>query len=960
MDLRSLLRSIGLEQYEATLRENDIDLAILPDLTDDHLRELGFPLGARLKLLKAAAAVNANASDYDARTSAAAADTSPAPLTTAPAPQETAGERRYITVLFCDLVGSTAISAQLDAEEWRDVVGGYIEAASAAVAEMGGRVTRKLGDGLLALFGYPVGQENDAERAVRAALSIQRALAELNRRNAAAGKPELKARIGLDAGPVVVDAAGGIFGEVPNVAARVEAIAEPGTVLITARVQRQIAGLFVAEERGSHTLKGVPAPVTLYRIVRASGGGRRSGRRHFTPLIGRDEEMAMLLRRWDRARQGDGQFVLIVGEPGLGKSRLLEEFRARLRETPHTWAEWTCLQLLQSTPLHPIAEWGRARFGGADVPADRRLAELESSLAQVRLNPAENVPLLAPLLDIPLPEQRKPNLAPAELRRRQLAALTNWAIASARVQPLVLAFEDLHWADPTTLDVLHGIAGRGALAPLFAVATTRPEFRPPWSMHSHHGTVSLAPLDRRQVRDMVAQLSAQQPLLREVVEDVVTRTGGVPLFIEEVTRLLLERGQQGGMQEIPPTLQQLLTARLDRLGSAREVAQIGAVVGRDFSYALIRAVANMEDAALQAALERLAEADILLVQGLPPESVYRFKHALIQDAAYENLLKSRRQALHRSVAEALRDNLAATAAAEPELLAHHFTQAGLTEAAIEWWGQAGQRSLERSALVEAAEQLTRALVQIATLPGTPALRRQQIKLQVSLMTPLVHVKGYAAPETKAAAERARLLIEQAEALGEPPEDPLLLFVVLYGFWAANYIAFNGDIVRDLGGAVLRLGRETKNDSSADDRPSPHGHFPAEHRRNRRSSRALRQGHRAVRSHRAPDAGDKVWRRCPRVDLVVSVVRALDARLSRSRTGRRRGGAERRARDRPSRHINVCAELHVTAHIVRGDYATGKGGRRRTRRSGGRERNSDLESVRIVASRLPAGPVWQTR
>jgi len=804
VDLRSLLRSIGLEQYEATLRENDIDFAILPDLTDDHLRELGFPLGARLKLLKAAAAVNANASDYDARTSAAAADTSPAPLTTAPAPQETAGERRYITVLFCDLVGSTAISAQLDAEDWRDVVGGYIEAASAAVAEMGGRVTRKLGDGLLALFGYPVGQENDAERAVRAALSIQRALAELNRRNAAAGKPELKARIGLDAGPVVVDAAGGIFGEVPNVAARVEAIAEPGTVLITARVQRQIAGLFVAEERGSHTLKGVPAPVTLYRIVRASGGGRRSGRRHFTPLIGRDEEMAMLLRRWDRARQGDGQFVLIVGEPGLGKSRLLEEFRARLRETPHTWAEWTCLQLLQSTPLHPIAEWGRARFGGADVPADRRLAELESSLAQVRLNPAENVPLLAPLLDIPLPEQRKPNLAPAELRRRQLAALTNWAIASARVQPLVLAFEDLHWADPTTLDVLHGIAERGALAPLFAVATTRPEFRPPWSMHSHHGTVSLAPLDRRQVRDMVAQLSAQQALLREVVEDVVTRTGGVPLFIEEVTRLLLERGQQGGMQEIPPTLQQLLTARLDRLGPAREVAQIGAVVGRDFSYALIRAVANMEDAALQAALERLAEADILLVQGLPPESVYRFKHALIQDAAYENLLKSRRQALHRSVAEALRDNLAATAAAEPELLAHHFTQAGLTEAAIEWWGQAGQRSLERSALVEAAEQLTRALVQIATLPGTPALRRQQIKLQVSLMTPLVHVKGYAAPETKAAAERARLLIEQAEALGEPPEDPLLLFVVLYGFWAANYIAFNGDIVRDLGAQFFAM------------------------------------------------------------------------------------------------------------------------------------------------------------
>ena len=413
--------------------------------------------------------------------------------------------------------------------------------------------------------------------------------------------------------------------------------------------------------------------------------------------------------------------------------------------------------------------------------------------------------MLAPLLDIPLPEKRKPDLAPEELRRRQLAALTNWVIASARVQPLVLAFEDLHWADPTTLDVLRGIAERGALAPLFVVATTRPEFRPPWSMRSHHGTISLAPLDRRQVRDMVAKLSARQALSREVVEDVEPRTGGVPLFVEEVTRLLLERGEQGGMQAIPPTLQQLLIARLDRLGPAREVAQIGAV---DRPRLLLRAASRRREhggrsTASGAGAVRTRPTSCWC-RGCRRKSIYRFKHALIQDAAYENLLKSRRQALHRRVAEALRDNLAATAAAEPELLAHHFTQAGLTEAAIEWWGQAGQRSLERSALVEAAEQLTRALVQIATLPGTPALRREQIKLQVSLITPLVHVKGYAAPETKAAAERARLLIEQAEALGEPPEDPLLLFVVLYGFWAANYIAFNGDIVRDLGAQFFAM------------------------------------------------------------------------------------------------------------------------------------------------------------
>ena len=350
-----------------------------------------------------------------------------------------------------------------------------IDCAAAAVMEMGGHVANRLGDGLMALFGYPVAQENDAERAVRAALSIQQALAELNRKNV--GKPSLSARIGIKSGLVVVDSAGEIFGDTPNVAARVQALAEPGAVLVTALVQRQTAGLFVVEERGNHELKGVPEPVALFRVIRASGGGRRSGQRHLTPLIGRDEETTMLMRRWERARQGDGQLVLIMGEPGLGKSRLLAEFHARLREMPHTWVEWSCLQLLQNTPLHPIGEWGRQRFGGAEVPAGRRLADLESSLTQVKLDPAENVALLAPLLDIPLPQERAPTLAPEELRRRQLAALTNWVMAGARVQPIVLAFEDLHWADPTTLDVLRGIAERGALAPLFVVATTRPEFR---------------------------------------------------------------------------------------------------------------------------------------------------------------------------------------------------------------------------------------------------------------------------------------------------------------------------------------------------------------------------------------------------------------------------------------------------------------------------------------------------
>jgi class 3 adenylate cyclase/predicted ATPase len=811
LDIDGWLRGIGLAQYVEMFRANDIDIELLGRLTNDDLKDIGVAsFGHRKKLLEAIAELG----------SAPAAAPAPPPVVPAPIPAtvvpppmatpvEAGGERRYLTVMFCDLVDSTGIASRLDAEEWRDLVGAYLDAASAAVVEMGGHVAKKLGDGLMCLFGYPLAHENDAERAARAALAIQRALAEFNRQNAGTAKPELVARIGLESGPAVLDAAGEIYGDVANIAARVQALAEPGTILITARVQRQVAGLFVAEEHGTHALKGVPEPTTLYRLVRASGGGRRSGQRNLTPLVGREEEIAALMRRWKRARRGEGQLVLIVGEPGLGKSRLIEEFRMRLKETPHTWSEWTCSQLLQNTPLHPVAEWGRQRFGGADVPAERRLADLVNSLALVKLDAPEIAPLLAPLLDIPLPEERVLKLAPEELRRRQLAALNNWVMASAKTQPLVLAFEDLHWADPTTLDVLRSVAERGALVPLYILATTRPEFRPPWGMRSHHGTIALAPLDRHQVRQMVGELAARHALPNDVVEGVTERTGGVPLFIEEVTRLLLERGEQVGIQAIPPTLQQSLTARLDRLGPAREVAQIGAVIGRGFSYALLRVVAGTEDAALQTALERLAEADILLVQGLPPDSDYRFKHALIQDAAYENLLKSRRQALHRRVAEALRDNVVSTAAAEPELLAHHFTQAGLIETAIEWWGKAGQRSLARSALAEATTKFSRALAQIATLPATPALRREQIKFQVGLANALMHTKGYAAAETKASFDQARSLIEQAEALGEPDEDPLLLFSILYGFWVANFTAFNGDAACALAAQFLTLAEQQR-------------------------------------------------------------------------------------------------------------------------------------------------------
>jgi predicted ATPase len=568
----------------------------------------------------------------------------------------------------------------------------------------------------MALFGYPQAQENDGERAVRAALAIQRALADLNARNAATGAPELAARIGLESGRVVVDSSGEVFGEAPNVAARVQSAAAPGEIWITRGVHRQIAGLFVAEDKGEHELKGVAEKAQLYRIVRASGGGRRGGSRAPTPLVGRAEELDILTRRWERARRGEGQLSLIVGEPGLGKSRLIEEFRVRLAETPHTWVEWASSQLLQNTPLHPIAEWGRARFGGSEVAGEKRLAELEAALDSVGLDAAEYAPLLAPVIDAPLPPGRMPKLSPEELRSRQLAALVAWLLAGARTQPIVLAFEDLHWADPTSLDVRQALAERSAQASLLILATTRPEFRPAWKQRSHQGVISLAPLDAGEVARMVGEIATRHALSKEVIAGVSERSGGVPLFVEEVTRPLLERGGQGGVQAIPPTLQQSLAARLDRLGSAREIAQIGAVLGRGFSYALLKSVAAVDDRGqtgvsdpghsfLDAALEKLADAELLFVEGVAPQANYRFKHALIQDAAYDSLLKSRRQTLHRRAAEVL----LASPAPEAEALAHHFTQAGQTELAIEWWGKAGDQAVRRSAFAEAISHLGKAI-----------------------------------------------------------------------------------------------------------------------------------------------------------------------------------------------------------------------------------------------------------
>ena len=791
MDVGVWLCSLNLGRHEKKFRENKIDFDVLADLTDGDLQELGVPLGDRRRLLSAIAELGAQ----QPRT-IQAGRTLAAPAPAQSLAQLDSAERRPITVMFCDLVGSTELAAALDVEDWRNLLNSYLDEASRAVTALGGHVLKMLGDGMMAVFGYPRAQENDAERAVRAALAIQRALAELNARNAARAAPELKARIGIESGPVVVEATGEVFGEAPNIAARVQAAAEPGTVLVTSTVLRQVAGQFIVEEKGAHEFKGAPAPVTLYRILRISGGRRRRGARLLTSFVGREQDLAILARCSEHAFAGAGQFVLVVGEPGIGKSRLVEEFRSQLAERPHSWIEWSSSQLLQNTPLHPVLGWARMRFGGPDVAPERRLAELESLLAAVKLDPATHAPLLAPLVDIPVPPERLPSLSPEEMRRRQLAAMVEWAIAGARNQSLVLVLEDLQWFDPTSIDLVHALSDRCAQAPILLLATARPEFRPSWRSQPHHKVISLAPLDEAQVQRIIAELAVSRTLLADVMRRVSERAGGVPLFVEEVTRLLLERGEAGGLQAVPPTLQQSLAARLDSLGDARKVAQIGAVLGHDFTYALLRAVGGIDDPALQSALDRLADADLLISEGAGSQANYRFKHALIQDAAYESLLKSSRQALHRRAAEILVGQ-PEPAAAEPEVIAHHFTQAGLDELAIEWWSKAGDQALRRSAFQEAIAHLGKAIAMADQAAGpaakatiSKAEASQRVKLQSDYAHAVLWSKGYAADETKAAFERTSALAARAEL---PAEQLSAIYGQFVWSWARGEFRAARDI-----------------------------------------------------------------------------------------------------------------------------------------------------------------------
>jgi class 3 adenylate cyclase/tetratricopeptide (TPR) repeat protein len=703
-------------------------------------------------------------------------DPEPRPPTPEPHHQ---GERRQLTVLFCDLVGSTPLSQQLDAEEWRDIIAQYQKAASGAVARFGGHVAKSLGDGLLIYFGWPTAREDDPERAVRAGLAIVDAMVPLNATLAAGSQPNpftpssgpssgpriegLAVRIGMHTGQVVIADGGEVFGETANVAARVQSAAEPDTVVITAATQRLVTGMFVVEDRGPQALKGVREPVTLYRVVQPSGVRSRldvaAGR--LTRFVGREIELATLVERWERARDGEGQNVLIVGEAGVGKSRLVYQLREHLAAIPHTWLECGATPYTESTPFHPVIALVQQSlaFGPEDTPRDK-LEKIDGALTLMNLISPEAMALMADFLNLERPEGTLPlAMSPDLQRRKTMELLAAWDLALAEAQPLVVLIEDLHWCDASSLELLGRLIAQSPAARVLLLATARPEFTPPWPARSNLTTVQLARLTKRQARDMIAALSGEE-LSADTLDALVARADGVPLYIEELTKALVEPGAARGAEAIPATLADSLMARLDRLSTAKEVAQRAAVLGREFAYPLLAAVAGLEEAALRYGLARLVEAEILFVRGEPPAATYTFKHALVQEAAYGSLLKRTRQQLHGRVVDVLVAAFPERAATEPELVARHAEVAGRFDDAIASYQRAGEQAQARSAHEEAIRNLRQAIALPATQPDGAARDVREVALQLACGASLIAARGYSHPETEASCERARALAER--------------------------------------------------------------------------------------------------------------------------------------------------------------------------------------------------------
>jgi len=821
MDIARWLSSLGLGRYTATFAENEITPEALSYLSDADLKELGLPMGPR-KLLLAAIAELGTPDTRGPNTSARLEATPDG--TSAPRPE---AARRQLTVMFVDLVGSTALSGQLDPEEMGEVIRRYQNAVTGEITRLDGHVAKFMGDGVLAYFGWPRAHENEAERAVRAGLAIAAAVAKL----ATPAKEPLGARVGIATGLVVVGDLVGkgaaqeetVVGETPNLAARLQSLAEVGGVVVAGTTRRLLGGLFELVDLGTHDLKGFAQPVQAWLVVGESATEGRFEALHgmrLTSLVGRDQELALLLERWRWAKDGKGQVALLSGEAGIGKSRIAIALRERLRGEKCLSLRYHGSPYHTNSALFPVLDQLRraAGFGHEDA-AEAKLAKLEALLALAVPDAKSAIRLIAEHLAIPTGDRYPPpEFAPEQKKAKTFQALLAQLEGLAARQPLLMTVEDAHWFDPTSFELFNRIVDRIERLPVLLVVTFRPEFAPRWTDRPHVTLLTLNRLGRNESAALIDHLSGGRPLPAEVQAHILAKTDGVPLFVEELTKTVLESGllrDAGERYEltgslppftIPSTLQDSLLARLDRMATVKEVAQIGSVIGREFSYALLTATAQMDEPVLRAALDEFVRAELAFCRGTPPDAIYTFKHALVQDAAYQSLLKSRRQQLHCRIATVLHEESPDLAEAEPELLAHHATEAGLFDLAVSYWYKAGLRANYRSAGAEAIASLSKGLDLLARHPESRDRDGREIDLQIALGIPLSEAKGRGSAETMDAYARALELCNRSG--GETSH----FFPALRGLWTGHRARGQMRTARDLADQLLVIAQRSEDQS----------------------------------------------------------------------------------------------------------------------------------------------------
>ena len=815
MDVGTWLRGLGLGRYEQAFRDGDIDAEVLPELTAEDLLGLGIAsIGHRRKLLAAIAALRKHTSpSFSAGAVSAAIPT--------PASASSQAERRQLTVMFCDLVGSTLLASRLDPEDLRDVIGAYHLCVADAVSRYDGFVAKYMGDGVLVYFGWPRAHENEAEQAVRAGLAVIEAVAQ---QRTPQGEV-LACRIGIATGQVVVgDLIGegaaqeqAVVGETPNLAARLQVLAGPNEVVIGPGTQRLVSGLFDLADLGTNEFKGFGEKVRAWRVRSESRVESRFAARSatgLTPLIGRLHELGMLLDRFERAKDGEGQVVLLSGEPGIGKSRLAHALLERLAGEPHTRLRYYCSPYHANSALHPIiAQLERAAAFEPDDQPKQRLDKLETLLCQATNDVVNVTPLFAALLSIPIATRYAPLNLPAQRQRElTIGALLDQLSGLAARQPVVMVLEDGQWLDPTSTELFERLIECVQTLPVLLLITFRPEFAPPWTSYPHMTSLTLNRLGRRHSTEMIAAVGGGKPLPATISEQIWAKTEGVPLFVEELTKTVLEgsflRETEGAYElagplpplAIPATLQDSLMARLDRFAPVKEVAQIGAVIGREFSYRLLAALSPPDETALQEALSQLVGSELVFRRGTIPDATYSFKHTFVQETAYHSLLKSKRQQLHAQIAKVLEGRFSKVVETEPEVLARHYTEAGSAASAIQYWLRAAQRASERSAHRETIAHCGKGLALIAQLPETPERDGLELELRLALGPAMMVVKGFAAQEVGENYARAR---ELCETVGQPPQ----MFAVLYGLWINEMSKSQLDGALALATELLAVARE---------------------------------------------------------------------------------------------------------------------------------------------------------